>query len=298
MPLIISSNQYGQVSQNSINQDVSVIELEHATCRAKISLYGGQVLEWQPKHLTGNAQQPIFWLSKSAIFEQDKAIRGGIPLCWPWFGPLLTNKDENLGNHGFARQRQWQLDDIKIDESTITVILVRAGKGEHPAWQYDYQLKQTLVFGHEFEQSLAITNLSSESFEYTGALHSYFSVSHPENAHVPALSDLVFDDGITKELQQKSVLDNCVGSVDRIYYGDTPCKIIDKQWQRIIEVSSLNCSQWVFWNPGKDIASTMVDIHADGENEFFCLEAANTTNQKVAAHTTAVIGQKITVTVI
>jgi len=285
---VVAENEFGQIKQVLLTEQINALEIIHNRCSAKISLYGGQVLAWQPVN-----QQPVFWLSDAAIFEQGTAIRGGIPLCWPWFGPYTAPSGETAGNHGFARQRNWQLEDVIISEDSVTISLLLCGENEHPLWPSKYQLKQVLIFSEQFEQQLFISNLSSKAIEYTAALHSYFSVSRPENTKVFPLDDFRFDDKVSGEDQQLSVLDNCIGEIDRIYYCDKQCAIFDKQWQRTIKVSSTNCQQWVLWNPGAELTKKMKDLHQSAEIEFVCLEAANTQVHLVKANETVMIGQKI-----
>jgi glucose-6-phosphate 1-epimerase len=288
MSLIITENEFGQIKQVSLTEQISTLEIIHNTCTAKISLYGGQVLAWQPV-----SQKPVFWLSDDAIFEQGTPIRGGIPLCWPWFGPYQAPSGETAGNHGFARQRNWQLNEVIIGKDSVIVTLLLSGENEHPLWPFQYQLKQTLIFSEQFEQKLYISNLSSKAFEYSAALHSYFAVSAPINTHVSPLDKFAFDDKVTGKEQQLSSLANCLGEIDRVYYSDNVCSIEDKQWQRTIKVSSTNCQQWVLWNPGTELAGNMKDLHQGAENEFVCLEAANTQIHIVKANETVMIGQKV-----
>jgi len=290
MTSIIAENEFGQIKNTAVNSHISALEIIHRTCSAKVSLYGGQVLAWQPTN-----QKPVLWLSDKAIFEEGTAIRGGIPLCWPWFGPYQASNGETAGNHGFARQRTWQVDEVVISKDNVKVILSLSGESEHKLWPAQYQLKQELVFSQEFEQKLFITNLSLKAFEYSAALHSYFSVSAPENTKVSPLENFSFDDKVTGKEQQLSALDNCVGELDRIYYCDQDCLIVDKQWQRTIKVSSSNCQQWVLWNPGAELAGNMKDLYQGAEKEFVCLEAANTQAHIVKANETAVIAQKVSI---
>lgn len=272
---MIVENNYGSVEYIRLNACLSEdmledgIHINHALGQAKISLYGGQVLTWQPKN-----EKPVLWLSDNAIFKEGKAIRGGVPICWPWFGPHV--KDLTSPNHGFARTQYWQLEDVCVEEQQVKIILTLTGENEHPLWPHAFVLKQEIVFGAEFTQTLFIQNLSDETVKYTGALHSYFSVGDPEKVQVPALSPFPFDDKITGDLDVTSELENCKGSIDRIYYSNAPMELVDNAWQRKISLKTEYFGQWVLWNPGKEIASNMPDIHENGENSFVCLEAANT----------------------
>ncbi|WP_448546700.1 D-hexose-6-phosphate mutarotase [Thalassotalea fusca] len=283
---IIQSNEYGNVSLTQHTADVAILHVDHAKSKASVSLYGGQVLSWQP-----NGQQEVLWMSTATEYKSGKAIRGGIPLCWPWFGPF-----NDAGNHGFARQSQWQYTDITICAEQVTIVLEFDGGQCHDAWPYQFKLTQTIVFGEQFSQSLAITNATDKTIECSGALHSYFRVSDPENVTVPNLNRSVFDDKITQGNGLTDDLVNCVGPIDRIYYTNQHQKIIDSGWQRNIEVVSGGCEQWVLWNPGQAIADNMPDIHAGGFNEYVCLEAANTQWVSVPAQHTMVMSQQVKVT--
>ncbi len=284
----ITQNEFGSAALINLSDSHQAIDIQHQSCTAKVSLYGGHVLAWQPK-----GQKPVFWLSDSASYESGSAIRGGIPLCWPWFGP--HSKGEIKGNHGFARQSVWQLDEVVIEENAVKVILSLEGENKHLLWPQAFSVKQALSFGETFEQRLYISNLSDESVDYTSALHSYFTVSSPKNCQVATLNKAAFDDKITQQSCAATLLNDCVGPLDRIYYNNEVSILEDSQWQRGIEITPLNCQQWVLWNPGKAIAENMADVHSGGENEYVCLEAANTQWQTVAAKSTVTIGQNIRV---
>lgn len=272
---IIANSEFGQVHRVSTTEDIDVIEIKHQHCQAKLSLYGGQVLSWIPQ-----GQKDIFWLSDTAAFEQGKAIRGGIPLCWPWFGRHFDDADNKFGNHGFARDNQWDIEDVVIDKDCVTITLVFQSENKHNLWPNAFNLSQTLSFGSTFKQSLTMINLGNDNALYTGALHSYFRVSSPKNTTVAKLSNAPFDDKLTAESYPPQPLLNGVGPIDRVYHSSENMQIDDSQWRRVIEVNASNTEQWVFWNPGVELANNMSDIHPNGEQEFICLEAANT-NAKI-----------------
>lgn len=287
---LLTENEFGQVSQIELSKGLSALIIKHAKAKAKVSLYGGQVLSWQPHN-----EREVFWLSKIADFEQGKAIRGGVPLCWPWFGTHPNDVGNNSGNHGFARQQLWQLDNIKISEHGVEVCLSCSGKDISDLWPFAYQLKQVLFFGQSFKQTLQMKNLSNENAYYTGALHSYFCVSSPENIKIPTLDHAGFDDKLTGQTGKPQALENAVGPVDRVYHTNNVMTIIDSQFQRTLELKNSNTKQWVFWNPGVALANNMADIHHNGEQEFVCLEAANTQMELLAAGENITIAQEISI---
>jgi len=290
----LTTNQFGSIKKVNLADQIYVLEIDHQYCSAKVSLYAGQVLAWQPTD-----QKPVFWLSEVSQYQTGKAIRGGIPLCWPWFGAHHNDPQNNAGNHGFARQNNWQLESSEVTKHGVTLVLSWQGSNMHELFPIACQLKQTLTFGETFSQQLEMTNLTDVPIDYTAALHSYFQVSNPQQVTIPELSTLNFDDKLTSENRSPEVFINGVGPVDRVYHDlakqSQTMQIKDSQWQRTIEITSDNCQQWVFWNPGKQGAENMSDVHESGENEFVCLEAANTKPQNLAANSSVVIGQTIKV---
>lgn len=284
----IASTATGKIESHIVNQDVTILEISHQQLNASLSLYGGQVLSWQPK-----GEKEVFWLSAKSQYCAGAAIRGGIPICWPWFGANVDENGVNGGNHGFARNRQWSLVSHDITDKGVELIIELTGENLHRLWPAAFKLRQTLYFGQTFSQSLAMTNLSMEEVRYSVALHSYFAVGSAEQTQVSSLNDYFFDDKITLQKQQKQQLSTGIGPIDRIYYGNATQEIIDQQQQRKIRVSSEHCQQWVLWNPGEKIAQGMDDVHLGGEQEYLCLEAAITECQSLGAGQTSTIGQTI-----
>lgn len=314
MTNILLTNDFAKVEQINLYENIDVLEIEHQYCQAKVSLYGGQVLSYQVTSLSNNSasdneniQQDIFWLSKKASYEKGKSIRGGIPLCWPWFGANDKATDAIPStNHGFAREVLWKISSIDADENALTLVLCFQGVQQHPLWPTAFKLEQTLVFGHTFKQSLVMTNLSKEDAQYSGALHSYFRVSNPGDIAIDALTGCNFDDKLTARSSYQKESVSCVGPIDREYHTQPSLEpsgvahrdtviMLDKGWQRKIEITSDGCAQWVLWNPGVTLANNMADIHDEGEQEFVCLEAANSKWQPLPAGESVTISQEIKV---
>lgn len=282
----IVKNEYGEVVESKLSSNFSELELTHELFSASLTLHGGHVLSWQPK-----GHDEVFWMSKKAQLQQGKAIRGGIPICWPWFGPY-----KNSGNHGFARNSVWQIKDVVIDKSGICVELLLSGKDCSPVWPFSFAVTQVLKFSNTFSQQLIIENTGNSVFQFTDALHTYFAVSHPKNVALPDLNHASFDDKIADNsgCPSADVLD-CVGPIDKIYYHNASATLFDRGLKRAIEIKKTNSAQWVLWNPGVEIATSMSDIHQQGEDEFVCLEAANTNWIKVPVGKSVELSQKIQV---
>ncbi|KGJ96225.1 D-hexose-6-phosphate mutarotase [Colwellia psychrerythraea] len=296
MTKILLDNDFTHVSTLTLNPDKENdypdgISITHDHCQAQVSLFGGQVLSFKPAD-----QQEVLWLSEKASYQAGKAIRGGIPLCWPWFG---ENNKQTQGNksdkHGFARQLPWRVEALTADESGVTLILVLVGEKQHPLWPNAYKLTQTLFFGKSFKQTLAMTNLSPQGAQYSTALHSYFAVSNPKNVSIDALTGVHYHDKLTASTSVQQLSVSCIGEIDREYHSCEKMTIVDNNWQRKIDIVSTNCEQWVLWNPGTELANTMADVHDGGEQEYVCLEAANTQWQELPAGKMIIISQEISV---
>ena len=283
--ITIKKTNFGEVTKKKITEDVDCLVIKHDMCEAKVSLYGGQVLDWKPCD-----QDEVFWVSDSSEYKAGKAIRGGIPLCWPWFGPY-----KNGGNHGFVRNQLWQLEDVEISATDVTIILTWQGEDTHPLWPHKAKVTQVLSFGKSFKQTLKMENLSDNDTKYTGALHTYFSVSHPKNVTVNTLNNIPFDCKLTGEKQVMDDKSDMQGPMDRIYYSAANVEILDAQLNRKITISTKNTNQWVMWNPGKAVATGMSDMHENAQDEFFCLEAANTQRQVIPAYGCVAMSQSIDV---
>ncbi|MGB0937380.1 MAG: D-hexose-6-phosphate mutarotase [Colwellia sp.] len=324
MPELLFSRAKASVEKIWINEKLSRIDIESEKCSASISLYGGHVLQWQPK-----GHKPVFWLSDQAVFEQGKAIRGGIPICWPWFGPfpdeMLLNHNENtcgINSHGFARTSLWQFKQVKETEHGIEIEITLSGENEHPAWPFCFELTQRLIFGDNFSQALSIKNLGltkrantetliadqpltdNKAF-YTGALHSYFAVGSAQETSINSLAGIDFEDKIAKPCDSNSDenrplsnlnnIEQCLGPIDRIYHSAKDLTINDKANKRKITLTTEHTHQWVLWNPGVKIAGQMSDVHTNAENEFVCLEAANTIPIALSKGKEVTISQHISV---
>ncbi|QOL25559.1 D-hexose-6-phosphate mutarotase [Thalassotalea sp. LPB0316] len=270
-----------EVVQSSIN-DIDIVNIKHPLCQASVSLYAGHVLSWQP---TGHDE--VFWLSDDTSYQQGKAIRGGIPLCWPWFGP----KQDEV-NHGFARTSQWQLTSVKADNEGVELTLLFGGQGLATTWPYQFEVEQKLYFGQDFKQSLKIDNLGNEPFEHTGALHSYFKVGEPSKVSVSKLNNVAFFDKLSDQIVTEPMVD-CRGPKDRVYQTNQNLELIDNKLARIISLSTTGTSSWILWNPGEEVAQGMSDVHLGAEKEFVCLEAGFTEPLVLASRNSYTISQHI-----
>ncbi len=239
---------------------------------ASIALQGAHVMTYQPA-----GQPPLIWLSKFAKFAPGKSIRGGVPVCWPWFGAHAT--DAKLPGHGFARTVPWDLVDARMlpDQRVRLVFELEQSDATRAQWPHASTVKNTITIGQELEVELATTNLGASPFELGQALHTYFEVGDIRQTTISGLEDCEFIDkvaGGARKTQQGAV--NFTQETDRVYFGTRGhCEIRDPALGRTIVITSTGSRSTVVWNPWTEKADKMGDFGPDGHLAMVCVENAN-----------------------
>jgi len=242
-------------------------ELHWNGAEAHLYLHGAHVLHYQPA-----GQQPVLWQSEASWFEPGKPIRGGIPVCWPWFGAHPTEPDQP--SHGFVRLTEWEpISTSATEESTIATLQFPAsGSPQGISLQLRVELSEQLSV------SLITANNSGADFMFSEALHCYFSIRDIRSVIILGLEDQRYLDSLYRgsSPQQQSGPISFSAETDRIYI-DTPhtCTIVDEVFKRSIHIQKENSLSTVVWNPWIDKSIRMPDF---GDREFMnmlCLETAN-----------------------
>ena len=253
------------------------LSTRHGT--AIVALHGAQVLSWVPI-----GHRDVLWLSPNAQLAPGAAIRGGVPICWPWFGK--QGMPEGAMQHGPVRNRPWEVASVQADSTegiSLTLVPCRATNPDDPLTRFAAHLPLTLQIdlGETLVQTLATRNQGPQPFALTQALHSYFAVQDASQVLVPELAGLYYDDklsGATQQLQQGPFV--LARACDRIYQqpGTAPARhytLEDRAWQRRIHITAQGSQSLVVWNPGLEQARTMADVPDAEWCNFLCLEAAN-----------------------
>jgi len=248
------------------------VEINTRNARSEISLYGAQLLSFIP-----SGQQDLIWMSESSLFEEGKAIRGGIPLCFPWFGPHVSDKTKP--QHGFARLQYWKVNEIQetTDEVIIVELSLQQSDSSLAMWPYHFNAIAQFSIGKKLEVKLTVTNTGTENFEYSDALHTYFNISSIDTIGIEGLQDATYYDGFGMNLktQHPAVL-YFNTETNRRYVNTTgSCIIHDKDRNRKIIVEKTGSKVTVVWNPGEAIAKTIGDMPPNGYETFVCVEPAN-----------------------
>jgi len=245
--------------------------LEAPDVQGRLVLQGGQLLHWQP-HGTG----PVLWLSPRARFAPGAAIRGGVPVCWPWFGPHPQRPD--CPAHGFARTARWEPLLAVPEAGGVRLILALVRDAEsYRCFPYRARITLDLHLGETLEMVLTTGNEDPRPFTISQALHAYFQVGDVERIRIHGLADRPYLDktrGLRRFRQHGAVrLD---GETDRVYLGASgPVTIEDPVLARAIRVEKAGSATTVVWNPGAAKGRAMGDVGADAWRRFVCVEAAN-----------------------
>ncbi len=244
------------------------IEVENSSAKAKIALQGAHLFEYAKKD-----EESFLWLSDISDFEQGKSIRGGVPICWPWFG---VNQDKNLPQHGFARTSMWEfVCRDEIDEKTTSLTLKLTYNDETlKMWPYKFKLELHVIISDELILELKTTNIDDKEFEITQALHTYFAVSHISHVNIKGLDKKPYLDALTykKEAQKGDI--TFTQEVDRVYQEvDSEVLLLDKN--RTISIKNEGSSSVVVWNPWIDKCKRMSAMKDDDYKAMVCIESAN-----------------------
>ena len=259
------------------DSELEAIQISNPFCEALISLHGAQVLKFHSK----KHNKDLLWLSDLAKFETGKAIRGGIPLCFPWFGGHPT--DANLPAHGFARNSLWQLKDITEDTAGHHVLLeLTDTAATRQLWNYAFKLQMLIHCGEELKLEFKLLNLDNQAFEFSFAWHSYFPVV-TQNASVLGLQDTNYIDQLdeNKVKTQTSQGIEFTAETDRIYPKTSGKFIIQQNGENHIQIQSTAKSA-VVWNPWIKKAERLADVANDVWQEFICVETGQIASEKVS----------------
>lgn len=259
--------------------DLPVIKINNAQAQGVISVYGGQVLAYRPT----SASEDLMFLSEQAYYQTGKAIKGGTPICWPWFGP----DPEGLGraSHGFVRNRLWTVQSTSTTPNQETT--VKLGLADTPEtreiWPHSFELSIEFTIGSTLKIELITHNTGGQPFSITQALHTYFQVGAIAPLRVKGLADTAYIDKVDGGVQKQQSGEIAIAEeVDRIYLGVPPVLAVeDPTLHRRIEITASGSQTAVVWNPWIDNSTKMADLQDDDYQKFVCVETANAANEVI-----------------
>ena len=255
-----------------------IVKITIADAEASIALQGAQVLTWTPA-----GEQPVIWLSSDAKYIANKSVRGGVPICWPWFGP--HESQSSFPAHGVARTSIWQVNSVDVlSDGRVQLHFTLPQTVDIGAyWPYVTPLHYVVTVGRTLELELITRNESEADITLGEALHTYFSVSDVRNVRISGLNGCEYidkvDGGSRKSQQGEVKID---GEVDRVYIDTaTECVIEDINWQRRIHIEKQGSRSTVVWNPWIEKGSKLGDLGDAGYLNMLCVESANAADNVV-----------------
>ena len=246
---------------------------------ATVYLYGAHVTEYQAA-----GQKPLLFLSKRANFERGKPIRGGVPVCFPWFGP--RSGDATSPMHGFARTAMWTAEAVKdnADKSVTLTFLLEPNETMLKTWPFQFALRHRVTVGPTLEMVLETQNCSPQPFRFEAAQHTYLSVSDVRNVTITGLGGNIYVDkaDAMKHKQQNQEGLRLTSETDRMYTNVTKgCTVDDPRGERRIVIEKTGSETTVLWNPWDEKAKTLGDFDPGEWPGMLCVETANASHNAV-----------------
>ncbi|MBI5889846.1 MAG: D-hexose-6-phosphate mutarotase [Nitrosomonadales bacterium] len=249
-----------------------IAEVANQHALANIVLQGAHIATFQPR-----GEEPVIWLSPYAKFAPGKSIRGGVPVCWPWFG--AHKSDSKLPGHGYARTVPWDVLETNAlpDGTTFLRFGLIESDSTRAQWPHPSSVQLAVTVGKSLRVELVTTNTGKEPFELSEALHTYFQISDVAKMTIRGLENCAYLDKV-QDFARCTQKDGIVidSEVDRVYVDTAAdCVIEDKGLKRAIRISKQGSLSTVVWNPWTEKADKMGDFGQDGHRGMVCVESGN-----------------------
>lgn len=253
-----------------------VIDVQTPVSAATVALHGAQVLTWAPTD-----HPPVLYVSPKARMTPGTALRGGIPICWPWFGD--HPEDPSKPSHGIARTRFWELVSASLVGKVASLVFKLTPDEETKAlFPHDFELTATIRIADKLRVKLNMKNTGEEAYKVSSALHTYLSLGDIDRIQLEGVKGSNYMDQLTDDTestyQEKNL--QIKGEVDRIYQSMSSILIRDLDRQRSVFVDKAGSRSTVIWNPWKDKSKEIKDLPDKGYREFVCVECANAGTDK------------------
>jgi glucose-6-phosphate 1-epimerase len=237
----------------------------------EIYLHGAHLTSWRPA-----GGEEVIFLSSRSQFEPGKAIRGGIPVCFPWFRNKVD--DPKAPSHGFVRTKDWQLDDVEMRGDGVMVSLsTTSDEGTKAWWPHDFHLLHRVILGVALTQQLVVSNTGTTPLRFEEALHTYYRVGGAEAIRISGLDGVAYLDNTDANREKRQVGDIVFTAQTDSAYLDTThaVEIADPVLHRRIRLSKQNSRTTVVWNPWSTGAQSLADLGDEEWRAMACVEASN-----------------------
>jgi glucose-6-phosphate 1-epimerase len=234
-------------------------------------LHGAHVTSWKPAD-----EDEVLFLSAKSQWEDGRAIRGGVPICFPWFRGKTD--DPKAPAHGFVRTKAWQIESITQGGGAVTVsMFTESDEDTKKWWPAEFRLVHRATFGSELSMELEVTNAGKTPLRFEEALHAYFRVGNVEMTRTQAPDAFHYYDKTDVHTQKTQLGEIVITSeTDRVYLDTRdPIEVEDPVLQRRIRVSKENSLNTVVWNPWEQKAASISDLAKDEWTQMLCIEPSN-----------------------
>lgn len=246
---------------------------------AELYLQGAHLTHWTPR-----GQRPVLFLSPQSLFATGKAIRGGVPIIFPWFG---SRSDGRPGPaHGFARTSEWTIESARQRTDSRIELTLKLGSSQatRALINSDFRCRFRVTVGSELEMELEASNDSKAPFTFEEALHTYLAVGDVEQVSVLGLEGTAYIDK-TDSFKRKMLGSEplqIAKETDQVHLNtQAACTVLDPVWNRRIIVEKSGSNSTVIWNPWIEKTKGMSDMAANGWKQMLCVETANAAENAV-----------------
>jgi glucose-6-phosphate 1-epimerase len=240
-------------------------------------LHGAHVTSWRPV-----SEEEVLFLSSQSRFEPGRAIRGGVPICFPWFGGKAD--DATAPAHGFVRTKLWQLESLARAGCAVTVTMsTESDEGTRRGWPAEFRLVHRATFGRELSLQLEVTNTGRTRLRFEEALHSYHRVGNIESVLVRGLDGVHYLDKTARNQEKVQEGEIAITSeTDRVYLNTRDAiELEDPVLRRCTRVVKENSATTVVWNPWVQKARALSDLGDDEWAQMICIETSNVADSSV-----------------
>lgn len=273
-----------------LHKELLAINIHNRAAEATVFLQGAQLSHYQP-----HKEQPVIWLSPECDYKVGTPLRGGIPICWPWFGGLDKNPEsiqQQVSSsveqaHGFVRAMEWEVDFIKaisLDETELQISLTLYSR---ELWPFACKLVLKFTIGAQLTLRFEVHNIDSKPFFFTSALHSYFAIGDIAQTKISGLDGKAFIDSLHDWQIFTQHGDITIDrETDRIYETNREdIQIVDGKWNRQISIVSKSSANAVVWNPWVEKSKRLSQFSDSNFKQMLCIESANIGSNSVALQT-------------
>lgn len=253
------------------NGGLAKVSISSAEAAGEIYLQGAHVTAWKP----AGAEEVLFVSAKSR-WGEGAAIRGGVPICFPWF----ANKADGAKApaHGFARTRAWSLEAVEKDGEAVRVTMtLGSDHSTREFWAGDFHAEYRVTFWRELKMELTVKNRGAAAVRFEEALHTYFRVGDIAKARVRGLDGMRYTDKMDARREKLQKGDVVITSETDREYLDTPheVELVDDVIRRKIQIRNENSRTTVVWNPWVAKAKAMSDFGDEEWKQMICVETTN-----------------------